>query len=285
MVVLGDEVPYVVEKKIYGYFLDLCILHNKTLFKPCLKQIVFSNTSRMKEVQEEMSDAAASGDHGTLEEYLEFGYTCYMNPFNSEYTSLDLAILFGHHECVKVILDHTSSLEGIELCGDGPVVLAIKYRRLGILRILLQKGFNPWGTNHVPAIQTMEWGTMYDAVDVYTDCGISLQASYLIKTGCTGILAYLMEKGFDPTQELFVELRDKCDWMGSRKHLYKLIYASCVSLDIYNWLKLSKFMDHEETDNGRELLLFNAENTKLLLLLEKIRETGSDKFSFLWLQE
>lgn len=285
MVVLGDEVPYVVEQKIYGYFLDLCILHNKTLFKPCLKQIVFSNTSRTKEVQEEMSDAAASGDHGTLNEYLELGYTCYMNPFNSEYTSLDLAILFGHNECVRVILDHTSSLEGIELCGDGPVVLAIKYRRMNILRTLLKKGFNPWGTNHASSIHIIEYGSIYRAVDVYLGCGISLQASYLIHAGCIGILAYLMKKGFDPTQELFVEFGDKCNWMGSRKRLYKFIYVSCVSLNVGNWLALSKFTDHKESETGKELLQFNERNTKLLLLLEKIREMGDERFSFLWLQE
>lgn len=285
MIILGEEVPYVVEQKIYGYFLDLCLVQHKESFGSCLKQIIFSNATRTREVQEEMSDAAASGNNRTLEEYLTLGYTCYMNPLNSEYTSLDLAILFGHEDCVKTILDYTSSTERIDLCGDGPVVLAIKYRRMNILRILLKKGFNPWGTNHASSIHVIEYGSIYKAVDVYLECGISLQASYLVNAGCIGILAYLMKKGFDPTQELFVEFGDRCNWMGSRKRLYKFIYTSCVSLNVGNWLALSKFMDHKESENGKELLRFNEGNTKLRLLLEKVREMGEERFSFLWLEE
>lgn len=285
MIMLRETVPHVIQEKIHGYFLDLCLLQHKMVFKPCMKQIVFSNPVRMKEVQEEMSDAVANDDHGTLEEHLRFGHKCYMNPFNSDYTSLDFAILFGKHECVKIILNYTTSLEGIELCGDGPVVLAIKYRRLSILRMLLRKGFNPWGTNHAPAIQIMEWGSMYDAIDVYIDCGIHLTASHLLKTGCTGILKHLMEKGFDPTQELYVELRDDCDWRGTRQNLYKLIYSSCVSLNIYNWLMLSRFTDHDGVEKGGGLLQVNTENSKLLSLLKKNREEHYERFSFLWLQE
>lgn len=285
MFVLKDKVPHVIEEKIHGYFLDICLLHHKTVLNPSLKKIVFTNQKRMEEVREEMSDASSNGDHRTLEKYLKFGHTCHMDPFSSEYTHLDFAILFGQHECVKVILEYTPSIEGIDCYGDGPVALAIKYRRMSILRILLQKGFNPWGTNHAPVIQMMEWGSMYNAVDIFLDCGIQLQASYLLKTGCTNILAYLMEKGFDPTEELYVRDKSNYDFWGTRQNLYKLIYASCVSLDIYNWSMLSKLTDHDDMDRGGGLLKFNSKDAKLVKLLTRTREENYERFYFLWIQE
>lgn len=285
MFVLKNEVPGVIEEKIHEYFLDICLLQHKTDFNPCLKTIVFTNPRRMEEVTEEMSDAASTGDHRTLEKYIRFGHTCYTNHHNSEYTPLDLAILFGQHECVKVMLEYTSSIERIEVFGDGPVALAINYRRMSILRILLEKGFNPWGTNHAPAIKMIEWRSMYDAVDIYLECGIQLPASYLLKNGCTNILAYLMEKGFDPTEELYVRDKSNCDLWGTRQNLYKLIYASCVSLDLYNWSMLSRLMDHDDMDHGGGLLKFNPRETRLLALLARNREENYERFSFLWLQE
>lgn len=280
-----ETVPLVILEKIHGYFLDLCFLQHKKCLGPCLKQIVFSNSVRMREVQGEMSEAVSNGDHWTLDKHMRFGHKCYMNPLGSDYTPLELAILFGNNEGVKIILGYTKTLEGIELCGDGPVALAINYRRTTILRMLLLKGFNPWGTNHAPAVQIMEWGSMYDAVDTYLECGIRLPVSHLLKTGCTGILKHVMEKGFDPTQELFVELRQGCDWRGTRKNLYKLIYASCISLNLHNWAVLSRLKDHDDLDGEGEPLRYDPSSTKLLDLLRRNRETHYDRFSFLWLQE
>ena len=276
--------PIDVGEIIKDFVIDLFLIDHRKVFKKCLQELVFTNMGRLKEVREEIEEAAASGDHKTIDKYMAFGHRLYVDPFDTYYSPLDMAIMNGHYECVRVLLNYAESYLHIETCGDGPVVVAIHSRQTEILRLLLMEGFNPWGTDYTPAIPLLEWGFMEDAIEVYIDCGVKFSASYLVKSECVNILKYLMNRGFDPTDELF-QGGNTYDWWGDRRRLFKLIYVSCHDADPYNWSFLSRFMDHEEVSDGGDLLEFHEENKELGVLLDVLRSSGFPRFDFLWLQE
>lgn len=275
--ILQNHVPDILYGKIFRYFMDLCFLDHKRQFKKCLQGLVFLNPKRMIQVQEELVEAASSGDHETLEKYLKLGHRFHV---------LDTAIIFGHYECVRVTLEHSGSQRAIEMHGEGPVVLALEYNRLDILRLLLKRGFNPWGTDRAPAMNIIEWSSMYERnliLEVYIECGVGFSATRMLKTESANTLGFLMKRGYDPTEELM--LRCDYDWWGSRARLFKLIYSSCCYPDLYNWSMLSRFMDHDEVSIGGGLLEFDNNSRDLRKLLETLRDSGMSKYDFLWLQE
>lgn len=282
--ILRDNVSDDLERHIHGYFIDLCLIDHRILLRQCLRELVFSNLERMKEVREEMDEAACTGDRETLAQHLEFGHSIYMNPFHTEYSTLDIAIMYGQYECVEVLLHHAGSHREVELCGDGPVVLALQTQNMEILRLLLERGFNPWGTDNANAIAIIEWGSLFDALQIYVDCGVNFSAVRLLKMGCTNIMGYLMKRGYDPTEEL-IQRDNECDWWGSRSRLFRLIYVSCFCLDQYNRSRLFMLTDHDEVEIGGGLLEFDRNNRELRELLEVLRDSGLQKYSFLWLQE
>ena len=273
-----------IQRTIHGYFIDLCLLDHREKFIECLREIVFLNPERMMEIKAECLDAATTGDHETLRKYLGFGHRFYMDPFNVENNLLEISIMCNNYRCVEVILEYTRSHREIELCGGGPLVSSLVSENLDILRLLLEKGFNPWGADNVSVIHIIEWGSMYDALQVYIECGISFSAAYLLKTGCTNVLGYLMGRGYDPTEEL-VRRGKGYDWWGSRARLFKLIYVSCLEIDQYNRCMLSRMMDHDEVENGGGLLQFDYNNRELRVLLDMLRDSGDHKYDFLWAQE
>jgi len=249
-------------------------------FKECLRGIVFTNARRIEEIRTEVLDASSSGDHETLCMHLKFGYRPYLDPIDMDNNPFFLAIVHGHYECVRVILEYCS----VSPYQDTPVILALSSPDLEILRLLLQQGFNPWGGKNSIVLNMIEFGSMFEALQVYIDCGIMFSASKLIEMEYSNILGYLMKKGFDPTT-ILCQRESGYDFWGSRSRLFKLIFVSCFTIDPYTWHHLSKFTDHDDDVNGGGLLEYNENNRELRELLERLKDSGDPRYDFLWIHE
>lgn len=273
---LPDDVKY----KIYQYLLDLYFLDHKKNTKSCLRMVVFTNPRRMEEIRGDVLLASSSGDHETLRSHLEFGYRPYMDPMDMDNNPFFLSIVHGHYECVRLILEYCS----VSPYQDTPVILALSSPDMEILRLLLQRGFNPWGGDSMIILNMIEWGSMFDALQIYVECGVTFSASRLLAMEYSNTLGYLMKKGYDPTIEL-CQRELGYDFWGSRGRLFRLIFVSCYTIDPYTWHYLSKFMDHDENVNGGGLLEYNTNNKELRELMETLRDSGDSRYDFLWMQE
>jgi len=111
-------------------------------------------------------------------------------------------------------------------------------------------------------LNMIEWGSMFDALQIYVECGVTFSASRLLAMEYSNTLGYLMKKGYDPTIEL-CQRELGYDFWGSRGRLFRLIFVSCYTIDPYTWHYLSKFMDHDENVNGGGLLEYNTNNKEL----------------------
>lgn len=269
--------PEVIQEKVLGYFIDLCFVDHKRVFNSCLKQVVFSNEDRMKEIKKQFMYAAIAGDHKTLHKHLQFGHSFYS--YFQSFSPLHYAVSENNYNCVEILTryDEDNKYDNVNR-DDGPVRLAICSENLDILRLLLKRGYYPHGTMRNPTLRYIDEYEKYDILQVFLDCNVYFSAYFLLHFQCFNVIRYMMDRGYDPTMGLW----DKgIGFKGTRKNFYKLIYVTCIDLDFRNCDVLSRVINHV----GGIPLEYNEQNPYLIKHIGKIKERNEARYDFMWFQE